>query len=76
MILKLPDTDKRKEIPMNQISEKELSALNDLLSGEELLIKKFQVLADNCNDAEVKAKFTEISNEHKEHFRSLYSQLS
>ncbi len=30
---------------MNQISEKELSALNDLLSGEELLIKKFQVLA-------------------------------
>lgn len=53
MILKLPDTDKRKEIPMNQISEKELSALNDLLSGEELLIKKFQVLADNCNDAEV-----------------------
>ena len=33
---------------MNQISEKELSALNDLLTGEELLIKKFQVLADNC----------------------------
>ena len=56
---------------MNQISEKELSALNDLLSGEELLIKKFQVLADNCTDSEVKAKFTEISNEHKEHFRSL-----
>ena len=71
-----PDTDKRKEIPMNQISEKELSALNDLLTGEELLIKKFQMLAENCNDSEVKAKFTEISNEHKEHFRSLYSQLS
>ena len=72
----LPDTDKRKEISMNQISEKELSALNDLFTGEELLIKKFQVLADNCSDSEIKAKFTEISNEHKEHFRSLYSQLS
>jgi len=72
----LPDTDKRKEIPMNQISEKELSALNDLFTGEELLIKKFQVLADNSTDSEMKAKFTEISNEHKEHFRSLYSQLS
>ena len=48
---------------MNQISEKELSALNDLLSGEELLIKKFQVLADNSTDTEIKAKFTEISNE-------------
>ena len=58
---------------MNQISEKELSALNDLLTGEELLIKKFQMLAENCNDSEVKAKFTEISNEHKEHFRSAYN---
>lgn len=61
---------------MNQISDKELSALNDLLSGEELLIKKFQVLADNSADTEMKAKFTEISNEHKDHFRNLYSQLS
>lgn len=61
---------------MNQISDKELSALNDLLSGEELLIKKFQVLADNSTDTEMKAKFTEISNEHKDHFRNLYSQLS
>lgn len=61
---------------MNQISDKELSALNDLLSGEELLIKKFQVLADNSTDTEMKSKFTEISNEHKQHFRNLYSQLS
>ncbi len=60
---------------MNQISEKELSALNDLLSGEELLIRKFQVLADNSTDNEMQAKFQEISNAHKEHFRSLYSQL-
>ena len=61
---------------MNQISEKELSALNDLLSGEELLIKKFQVLADNCGDAEMKAKFTEISNEHKEPFPLLPVKLT
>lgn len=61
---------------MNQLSDKELSALNDLLSGEELLIKKFQMLAQHSNDPQVQAKFTEISNKHKEHFRSLYSQLS
>lgn len=60
---------------MNQLSDKELSALNDMLSGEELLVKKFQMLAEHSNDAEVKAKFTEISNQHKEHFRALYSQL-
>lgn len=66
----------RKEISMNQLSDKELSALNDLLSEEELLIKKFQMLSEHSSDAEVKSKFQEISNEHKEHFRSLYSQLS
>ena len=58
------------------ISEKELSALNELLSEEELLIKKFQMLAQHSTDEEVKKKFTAISNEHKEHFRSLYSQLN
>lgn len=60
---------------MNQISEKELSALNDLLSGEELLIKKFQMLSQHSEDAQVKAKFTEISNRHQEHFNNLYAQL-
>lgn len=61
---------------MNQLSDKELSALNDMLSGEELLIKKFQMLAEHSSDAKVKEKFTQISNEHKEHFRALYAQLS
>ena len=36
------------------ISEKELSALNELLSEEELLIKKFQMLAQHSTDEEVK----------------------
>lgn len=58
------------------ISEKELSALNDLLSEEELLIKKFQMLAEHSNDENIKNRFMAISNEHKEHFRSLYSQLN
>ncbi len=60
---------------MNQLSEKELSALNELLSEEELLIKKFKMLSEQTQDAQVKAKFTEISNKHQEHFQSLYSQL-
>ncbi|MGO5051078.1 hypothetical protein ACTQ6A_00970 [Lachnospiraceae bacterium LCP25S3_G4] len=60
---------------MNQISEKELSALNDLLSEEELLIKKFQMLASQTQDQEIKSQFTEISNKHQGHFNSLYQQL-
>ncbi len=60
---------------MNEISEKELSALNDLLSDEELLVKKFKMLAEHAQDAEIKSKFEEISNKHQSHFNSLYEQL-
>ena len=60
---------------MNQLSEKELMALNDLLNEEELLVKKFQMLASHSKDPQLQAKFTEISNKHQEHFKSLYAQL-
>ncbi len=61
---------------MSQISEKELSALNDLPTEEELLIRKFQMLAEHTDDQEISAKFTEISNKHQGHYNSLFAQLS
>ena len=61
---------------MAQLSEKELSTLKELLSDEELLVKKFQMLAEHAQDASLKAKMTEISNKHQGHFNELYSKLS
>ena len=60
---------------MGQLSEKELSLIGDLLADEQLLTKKFKMLAEHSSDEKVKAKFNDISNKHKEHFKSLYSQL-
>ncbi len=60
---------------MVQLSEKELSSLNSLLNEEELLIKKFQMLAEQCEDENVKCKFNEIADKHQRHFNTLYSQL-
>lgn len=60
---------------MNNLSEKELSAINELLCEEELLVKKFQMLAEQTNDDEVKKKFESIANKHQNHFNLLYSQL-
>lgn len=60
---------------MTQLSEKELSSLHDLLSEEELLIKKFQSLAQQADDKDVKCKLEEISAKHQGHFNTLYSQL-
>lgn len=60
---------------MSQLSEKELSAMNDLLSEEELLVKKFKMLAEHSQDEEIKCKFEEISEKHQGHFNMLYKQL-
>ncbi len=58
-----------------QLSEKELSSINDLLSEEELLTKKFKMLAEQATDTELKDKFTDISKRHQQHFNSLYKLL-
>ena len=61
---------------MSQLSEKELSTLKVLLADEDLLVKKFQMLAEHAEDATLKAKMTEISDKHQEHFNELYSKIS
>lgn len=60
---------------MSNLSEKELSTLNDCLSEEELLVKKFQMLASHATDATVKKEMEEISMHHQDHFNKLYNHL-
>lgn len=60
---------------MNTLTAKELSAIQDLLSVEELNIKKFEMLANSTDDTTLKQKFTDISMKHQQHFDKLYSQL-
>lgn len=61
---------------MANLSEKELSMLNDSLNEEEQLVKKFQMLAQHTNDMEISSKFEEIADRHQKHFNDLYSLLS
>lgn len=60
---------------MEQLTERELSALQDLLSDEEMLIGKFKMLADHTEDTEIKEKYEEISKKHQNHFNALYAHL-
>lgn len=60
---------------MNQLSEKELSVVNDLLNGEELLVKKFQMLASHAQDETVKQQMLNIADKHQGHFNAIYSYL-
>lgn len=61
---------------MSHLSEKELSAINELLSGEELLVKKFHMLADQTTDQEIKSSLEAIADKHQGHFNTLYSHLN
>lgn len=61
---------------MNDLSEKELSALQDLLNDESLLTKKFKMLAEHTEDTEIKKQYMNISAKHQEHFDRLYAKLS
>lgn len=60
---------------MSNLSEKELSGLTEMLNEEELLIKKFQMLAGHTQDKEIIDKFNEIAKKHQGHFDELYKQL-
>ena len=59
-----------------KLSEKELSSIKTLLNEEDLLVKKFQMLAEQAETQELKDKMTSISNKHQGHFNELYSKLS
>ena len=58
-----------------ELSEKELSVMNDLLNEEELLVKKFQMLASHSQDQKVKQQMLDIANKHQGHFNDIYSYL-
>lgn len=60
---------------MANLSAKELSLINDSLSEEELLVKKYKMLAEHSEDSETKTKLQEIANRHQSHFDELYSLL-
>lgn len=60
---------------MAQLSEKELSFINDSLSEEELLVKKYHMLAQQAQDTEIKKKMEQISQRHQGHFNDLFSLL-
>ena len=42
---------------MSALTEKELSTIKDLLSAEELLVKKFKMLAEHADKPELKIRW-------------------
>lgn len=61
---------------MASITTKELEAIEDQLSYELVLIRKFQTYANTCQNAEIKNKCQQIAGIHQQHFDKLMSYLN
>lgn len=61
---------------MANLTSKELTLLEDQLSGEQLLIKKFQSYATQCTDPQLKTKCEQVAAKHQDHFNRLMTFLN
>ncbi|MBQ8341730.1 MAG: hypothetical protein IJY22_05070 [Clostridia bacterium] len=60
---------------MAQITEKELSALGDLMNMESVLAAKCCSMASCTQDAALKDCYTQMAQRHQRHFDQLFSNL-
>lgn len=60
---------------MPNLTAKELSAIEDQLTGEHLLVKKFQSFAAQSCDPQIKSKCEQIAAVHQKHYDRILSHL-
>ena len=60
---------------MAQITTKELSALEDLLGAEKLMVSKYRCAAAATCDKEIKNMFEQAAQRHCHHSEELYANL-
>ena len=61
---------------MANLTSKELSALEDQLSVEQNLVKKYHFSAQQFTDPQIRTKCEEIASKHQSHFSRLLSHLN
>ena len=60
---------------MPDLTTKELTALEEQLAGEQVLIKKYRTMATQCTDPALKTKCESIASRHQQHYDKLVSHL-
>lgn len=60
---------------MANLTAKELTALEDQISYEQTLVKKYEAMACLCNDTKIQQEFNDFANKHRAHYNSLVSFL-
>lgn len=60
---------------MANLTAKELTALEDQLNYEQMLVKKYKGYAQTATDPAIKNCCEQIANQHKQHFDTLMGHL-
>lgn len=60
---------------MANLTAKELSALNDQLNYEQVLVKKYRYMSQQATETDLKTRFSSIADKHQQHFSTLLSFL-
>ena len=60
---------------MANLTSKELSALEDQISYEQTLVKKYQAMACLCNDSKIQQELNTFAQKHQQHFNTLVTFL-
>ena len=60
---------------MANLTCKELTALDDQMGCEQVLVKKYRAMACLCNDAEIRNELNGIADRHQQHFNTLMNFL-
>ena len=61
---------------MPGLTSKELTALEDQLTMEQSLIKKYKLYAQQCGDPQIRTKCEQIAAKHQNHYTRLMNQLN
>lgn len=61
---------------MPNLTSKELSALEDQLNYEQILVKKYRSFASVCSDPQLRTKCEQVASRHQDHFNRLMGHLS
>jgi len=60
---------------MQNMSEKELTAVQEQLEQEQNLVKKYKLYAQQTTDSQLKTKCEHIATQHQRHFDTLAGNL-
>ncbi|MCI6909551.1 MAG: spore coat protein [Clostridiaceae bacterium] len=61
---------------MANLSSKEITALEEQLSAERMLVAKYRGMASQCSDAVIKNKLDTIASRHQQHFDRILTFLN